>query len=351
MDIEELSGLLDLSEDCYFIHDGVTILYANRAAHECLGKPIDHLNGKRLKQLISEEDIVFFKASDWQGNHVLYRSVHIDNGQDYLRSVVCAGKPFQWGKKRLYAFVLKQPFKQAHKRKEAMEVASRLSAGVAHELRNPLTTIKGFIQLYSEIGELSASQINIMNIELERIENIINDYVLLAEEPPARENEPIQMAAFLQSLLKKNNVKQLTDGYPIKLNISEEATVSGSRKEFFLLFYNLLENAIDASLKHSPVHITMYTEGSNVCVEITDFGSGIPAERLHYIGQPFYSTKEKGTGLGLMICYRVVETHGGLIDIESKNKSGTKVKVVLPMNTKNRAASMVREKTAMLTYG
>lgn len=321
MEIEELFGLLDLSEDCYFVHDRATILFANRAAHECLGKPIGYLHGKRLKQLIYEEDIV------------------------------CAGKPFQLGKKRLYASVLKQPFKQAHKRKEAMEVVSRLSAGVAHELRNPLTTIKGFIQLYSEVGELRESQINIMNIELERIENIINDYVLLAEEPPARENESIQMAAFLQSLLKKNKVKRLTDGHPIKLNISEEATVLGSRKELFLLFYNLLENAIDASVKHSPVHITMCAEGPNVCVEITDFGSGMPAERLNYIGQPFYSTKEKGTGLGLMICYRVVETHGGLIDIESKDKRGTNVKVILPMTTKNKAGSMVREKAAMLTYG
>lgn len=214
---------------------------------------------------------------------------------------------------------------------EKLSVAGQLAAGIAHEIRNPLTAIKGFLQMmqngFGENGEYYA----ILSSELQRIEVILDELLVLAK-PQAhlferRDLKPIvrHVVTLLGAQAIMKNIEIIPDFDPT------EITIQCDENQLKQAFINFVKNAIEAMDHGGVIRVKVTAKKDRVIVRVTDQGRGIPEDRLKKIGEPFYTTKEKGTGLGMMMSYRIIENHRGQIHIESTVDEGTTVEVSFPL--------------------
>ncbi|WP_158217643.1 PAS domain-containing protein [Lottiidibacillus patelloidae] len=214
---------------------------------------------------------------------------------------------------------------------EKLSVVGQLAAGVAHEIRNPLTSLRGFIQLLDG-GISSKEYYKIMLDELDRIEFIVSEFLNLAKPQSTNfENyNPVELLQGVISLLKTEaNLQNITIELDIKKEVQEIYCEKNQIKQVYI---NMFKNAMDAMPKGGVIKVTVDVMPCNyLLIQFKDEGVGIPKERLKKIGEPFYSTKEKGTGLGIMICDRIIARHGGEISFESEENVGTTVSISIPI--------------------
>jgi len=213
---------------------------------------------------------------------------------------------------------------------EKLSVVGELAAGIAHEIRNPLTTLKGFMQLM-KTEENYPYYIDVMYGELERMEGITNEFLCLAK-PQISEIKEIQIWMLLeqvstllypQALL--NRIELVVESEP---NMPVVTCVENQIKQVFI---NLVKNAIEAMEHGGEIRLAVQRENDrNLLITVHDQGTGIPADKIKKLGQPFYSLKEKGTGLGLTVCQKIIREHRGRIDFRSEMGKGTTVEVRLP---------------------
>ena len=215
-----------------------------------------------------------------------------------------------------------------------------LTAGLAHEIRNPLVAIKTFLQLLPEKfddEEFRNYFLNVASGEVERISSLITELLDFSRpsEPQLKEenvNEIVdKMVMLLTTETKKKNLKitkQLAENLPLILVDKDQI------KQVFL---NIILNAVQATPENGAITIVTRSFEKNsdetiLQIEIKDNGPGIPAQELEYIFSPFYTTKAQGSGLGLSISNLIVEEHHGYIEVESQVGSGTSFTVNLPLN-------------------
>lgn len=219
------------------------------------------------------------------------------------------------------------------RKSEKLAVASQLAAGVAHEIRNPLTSIKGFLQLIEE-GLFKPSYMDILKSELNRIESILNEFLTIAK--------PHQESLFVRSNICNilENVIQLMNTNAIMRNIQIVASIDPDipeieciENQLIQVFINIIKNALEASENNGKIIIRVKKEGNQqIVISFQDHGCGISEDRIHKLGEPFYSNKERGTGLGLMITYKIIEHHKGTIQVSSKVNKGTTITITLPLS-------------------
>lgn len=214
---------------------------------------------------------------------------------------------------------------------EKLYVAGQLAAGIAHEIRNPLTSLKGFLQLITSGRGNINNFYEIMKSELVRIESIVSELLMLSK-PQIYEfvhKDSRQIMADTVNLLE---TQAILHGVIIEFHSDYRPLwVVGVENQLKQVFINVLKNAIEAMQNGGVVTINMsLDEELGVLIRIKDQGSGIPEEQLSKIGQPFYTTKDKGTGLGLMVTYKIIDNHHGKITAESKTGIGTTFIIQLP---------------------
>ncbi|MEH7250942.1 ATP-binding protein [Neobacillus niacini] len=214
---------------------------------------------------------------------------------------------------------------------EKLSIVGELAAGVAHEIRNPLTTIKGFVQLYK--WENGAEEINDLILsELGRIETITSEMLTLGK-PQAVQLHRTNLRELVKNTLELLSPQAHMVNIQFKLNVEESSFfITGEKNQLKQVLLNVLKNAIEAMPEGGDIHINLQKGAEAECVlSIKDEGSGIPEELLPRLGEPFYSLKEKGTGLGLMICNKIIKQHHGTITYQSKAQQGTLVEIRLPL--------------------
>ncbi len=214
---------------------------------------------------------------------------------------------------------------------EKLSIVGELAAGVAHEIRNPLTTIKGFVQLYKL--ENVAYEINdLLLSELERIETITSEMLALGK-PQAVQLHRVNFRELVENTLELLSPEALMKNIQFNLSVKEESFfITGEKNQLKQVLLNILKNAIEAMPDGGKIDIHLDKGEEGVCIlSIQDEGCGIPEELLPRLGEPFYSLKEKGTGLGLMICNKIIKQHHGIITYKSKAQQGTLVEIKLPL--------------------
>ncbi|NBI30939.1 PAS domain-containing sensor histidine kinase [Chengkuizengella marina] len=214
-------------------------------------------------------------------------------------------------------------------------IVSQLAAGFAHEIRNPLTTLKGFVRIM-ELNMKNKNcpdtlkHIDIMKSELEHIHVITNKFLSLAK-PQVVELEKHDLHKIVKDVI--SSMKKDAGKHNIQIHLKIKTKLMYIRCDEKLLkkcFRNIIGNSIDAMPNGGNIVVKIKSICNKLIVCVQDEGNGISSERLAKLGEPFYTTKEKGTGLGLMMCYKILEAHHGKIHISSRINEGTTVEIYLP---------------------
>lgn len=216
------------------------------------------------------------------------------------------------------------------RRSEKLTTVGQLAAGVAHEIRNPLTTLRGFLQLQQQSGKLNLSHVQLMLSELDRINLIVGEFLILAK-PQATKFVSKDVRNVMQDVLVFLDSEAHLHNIVFRKIFTEEACfISCEENQLKQVFINLLKNAIEAMPGGGLVHISIQRKGKSIAISITDEGVGIPEEMISKIGDPFFTGKETGTGLGIMVSQRIINSHQGTMDIQSQVNVGTSIKLTLP---------------------
>lgn len=223
------------------------------------------------------------------------------------------------------------------RRTEKLYVVGELSASVAHEIRNPLTSLKGFVQLLKMEDQKHQLYYKIMLDELDRINHIVGELLLLAK-PQKVVYKKVDIQSLLSDVVSLLTTEASLHNIQIELTSREEKVeIECEPNQLKQLFINIIKNAIDASSQGDLVKISLERVGEHISILVKDNGSGISKERLKRIGEPFYSSKEKGTGLGLTVSFNIVQSHNGKIHFNSDKRKGTEVQIELPIKSNHNA--------------
>jgi anti-anti-sigma factor len=204
----------------------------------------------------------------------------------------------------------------------------QIAAGIAHEVRNPLTAVKGFLQLLQK--DISHKYLDFAYSELEHAIATLQD--LLQVSKPDLEDEPyiaINLCSELESLLYLFQ-DQVYRVQIIRNFKNTDEVIYGKRNQLKKAFFNLLKNAFEAIPNEGTITIEHYRKGEFIYVVIGDTGVGVPKEKLHLLGTPFFTTKEQGTGMGLTQVYSTIYQHGGTINVSSTEGIGTRFIIQFP---------------------
>jgi two-component system, sporulation sensor kinase B len=220
-----------------------------------------------------------------------------------------------------YHLTMRQKLQHADK----LNAISQLAASVAHEIRNPMTSIRGFMQLLKDEINLTKSQnmyVTLSLEELNRTQQIIDDFLSLAR-PHKQEYDTIPVSNSLQDVIEFLRPYSMISGVDFNVHIQDEIKILGDINEFKQLIINVMKNGIEAMPEGGMLEIKSYNTHNETIIKIKDEGIGISKDQLDLIGQPYYSTKTKGTGLGLMISLDILKRMNGKIKIDSKEGKGS----------------------------
>lgn len=215
----------------------------------------------------------------------------------------------------------------------------QIAAGIAHEVRNPLTAVKGFLQLMKENAD--EKYIDIAQTELEHALRTLEN--LLQVSKPDRDiegNESIHLAVELESILQLFQ-DQI---YRVKIHTdfrNRDQLIYGKRNQLKKAFFNLLKNAFEAIPGEGEISVSHYVSDRHVIVTIEDTGVGIPQDKLSLLSTPFFTTKPHGTGMGLTQVFSVIYQHGGDIRVESRENEGTRFAITIPLIRKKTAREVI----------
>ncbi|MGJ7909688.1 PAS domain S-box protein [Neobacillus sp. LXY-1] len=214
---------------------------------------------------------------------------------------------------------------------EKLSVAGQLAAGIAHEIRNPITAIKGFIRLMEAANEFKQNYLEIINSEMNRIELILSELLLLSK-PQKMKFKRGNILTILEHVKALIDTQAIMNNVEIEIqSFSEIPSFICDENQLKQLFINFLKNSIEAMPNGGKITIEVgLLESNQIQLRVIDQGCGIPEEQLHRIGQPFFTTKEKGTGLGLMISLQIIDNHNGTFQIFS-NQNGTTIVTTFPI--------------------
>ncbi|MFJ7735871.1 nitrogen regulation protein NR(II) [Lysinibacillus sp. NPDC097287] len=225
--------------------------------------------------------------------------------------------------------------KQLILQSEKLKLAGEIAAGVAHEIRNPLTVISGFVQMMNSDKESPYhSYTEIIQSEIERINLIISEFLVLSK-PQANQLKAVSIAETINNVSNFFHLEFLNRGITFSLSVnSVQNMVLANENQLKQVFINIIKNAIEAIDMHDVEGKICFSINNvmpnTIHIAISDNGIGMSENLLERIFEPFYTTKATGTGLGMLITNKIIQDHGGTIEIESKLENGTTINIKLP---------------------
>lgn len=209
-------------------------------------------------------------------------------------------------------------------RLERLNLIGEMAASFGHEIRNPMSTVRGFLQMLSGKAECSPFEdyYNLMIEELDRANSIISDYLSLAKDK-AIELKIYNLNNIIESLFPLILADALHQDKFIELQLLEVPDLLIDKKEIHQLILNLVRNGLEAMTEGSVLTLATYRDGEDIVLAVQDQGKGIDSSILNRLGMPFLTTKDNGTGLGLPVCYSIAERHNARIDVDTSPRGTT----------------------------
>lgn len=301
----------------------------NRAYEKSAGKSASHLIGKRLTSIvpnINEEKFNWMKA---------YIDVAISRKPvsftQYFQHHQCWYSISAYSPMKNFVAIISEDvthytmLKKEVARMDRLNLIGNMAAGLAHEIRNPLTVIKGYLQYFKKkLPESLHDRLALVLSELARIETIITDFLSIAKQKPtelALQDLNLIINSIAPLLLTNARKREMNIDFKLAKKLPAKLL---AEKEIKQLILNLAMNGLDAMKKHGTLVIETQVAGTSVILSIKDCGAGIPKELQQKIFDPFFTTRDEGTGLGLSICASIIERHHGTIKISSEKGIGTR---------------------------
>jgi two-component system sensor histidine kinase PilS (NtrC family) len=222
---------------------------------------------------------------------------------------------------------------EAVRRTDRLAVVGGLAAGLAHEIRNPLASMCGSIEILGGSPGLDEQERRLMNVvrsEAERLEALVREFLSFAR-PISPAFEALDGVRAVSETVELFRPQVAERGIELVARVDEPVWVRADPGQIRQVLWNLLGNAADATPAGGRVEVGIIRQAGEGVLEVTDTGHGIPDEELQRIFDPFFTTKERGTGLGLAIVHRIVEAHSGHLSVQSKVGGGTTFRVALPI--------------------
>jgi PAS domain S-box-containing protein len=324
--------LLDAANDSIVVHDfSGSFFFVNEAACKLYGytkakmmqKNVFDLNTPEYKQLwesrtkiLKEKgQLVFEVVNARKGG--LYTTLEV-NARLLEETVgealvLCVSRDITERKK----------YEKEMARLDRLNLMGEIAAGIAHEIRNPMTVVRGYLQIMQLKEDLAShnKRFDTMIEELDRANAIITEFLSLARNAPSNLKKQ-SINSILTSLLPLIQADAAEHGITISLSLSDTPEINLDEQQIRQLILNLVRNGIEAMSRHGELTIKTCMKKNRVVLSIKDRGNGIPPDVLEKLGTPFFTTKEQGTGLGLPVCYRIAESHNARIEIKT-GKRGT----------------------------
>jgi two-component system sporulation sensor kinase B len=227
-------------------------------------------------------------------------------------------------------------FNNELQRSEKMDIISELAASVAHEVRNPLQVTRGFLQLLEEKSkDKDKEYLKLALDELDRASEIITDFLTFAKPE-------IEQVTLIDVLGEFKHIEGILyplanyQGGGVQINIPTGLIIRGNASKFKQALINMIKNSIEALGEDGLIQIWAYEESGVVAIHIRDNGDGMGAEEIKRLGEPYYSNKTRGTGLGLMVTFRIIEAMKGSITFTSEKQVGTEAVIRFPSVSKDK---------------
>jgi two-component system sensor histidine kinase HydH len=218
-------------------------------------------------------------------------------------------------------------------RSHKMSLVGQIAAGMAHEIKNPLASIKGAVEILCDDGTSELDRTEFKSIvfkEVRRINASVTDFLEFARPSETRMSE-LNLADVVRSSLRQVQAQAKKRGITIESRVEDPVKVMGDEEKVHQVMLNLLLNAVDASPDADTVIVSLSTSESGAVISIKDSGTGISESDAARVFEPFFTTKSSGTGLGLAIAKSIVERHHGRIDLRNDSEGGAIAEFSLPL--------------------
>jgi len=332
---KDMSSILESMTDCFFaIDNNWKFLYINHAGEKAFGRSRDELLNTKITELLRLDDIALqhYHEVMSEKKSVTFELISKALGGKWLE---IRAYPTETGMTCYFSDISSRKLSEKEfTRLERLNLVGQLAAGIGHEIRNPMTTVRGYLQLLGEKPDFAArrSTFELMISELDRANAIITEFLSLAQTKQTV-HESLNLNDILSKLYPLLEADTFTQNKQICYIPGEIPNLQLNRKEISQLVLNLTRNGLEAMLQGGCLTVKSYVEEGQVVLAIKDEGWGIPTENLIKIGTPFYTTKDEGTGLGLAICYKIAESHNARIYFDTSS-SGTTFFILFPIPDK-----------------
>jgi len=319
----------------------IIMLYDNSGVLRFVSQSVQSILNIERKQLIGkywQETFVNLDKNFSKTSHELqHLKVSMKNQAQQIIWFHATISPIVYNNEKIYIISLldishNKKLEELIIQSEKLSVAGQLAAGIVHEIRNPLTSLKGFLQLLNAGVDAKDAYYKIMIDEINKIETITSELLLIAKPMTAdKQRESIrsmikEVITLLQSEARMNQIHLMSE------NIVDQCILC-NRTQIKQALINLIKNAIEAVEAHSTIIITTSTINNEfLLVDIIDEGPGVPEDMIDKISEPFYTTKEEGTGLGLMITEKILNEHDGFLKIMKNRVKGSTFRLKFPID-------------------
>ncbi|WP_274649372.1 ATP-binding protein [Paenibacillus humicola] len=333
----DFAQLIKYSLDTIFVLHQFKVVYVNKAAFDLLGLQYpDQIIGESFTRFLHPDYHGVFRESvelayGGEVTDCLEQKMFKADGE--LIDVEVMAAPYVLDDNRLAQIRVRDITnrKNAEGRLANLEKLSsigQMAAGIAHEVRNPLTTVKGFFQLLQK--ELNHAYFPIIVEELDNAIKTLNNLLQVAKPDFDNENNvTINLCSELDSLIFLFQEK-LYNVTVTKLFQHTDKEIVGKKNLILKAFFNLIKNAVEAIEGKGELVVEHYFRNGTIHVKIQDSGVGIPKDQIRMLGTPFFSTKTEGTGMGLTQVFTTIHEHGGHVNVESELGKGTTFYIELP---------------------
>ncbi|MFE7060833.1 ATP-binding protein [Sutcliffiella sp. NPDC057660] len=318
--------ILEQSKTGYIVLDeSGSIVKVNPKAKAILDKIPDYSSIKDILQLREVHEQYKKQDEELQDYEII-----LQNGTEN-RTCLVDFFPFQAGTLIQIRDITEYKLTEAYiQNAEKLSIVGHLAAGVAHEIKNPLTTLKGFIQLVQE-NRYSDTYPAIMLNEIERIDQITNEFLVLSR-PTVQAKDWYDVRELVKEIGVLLSSFAISKNIEITHSFKDIEPIFCDANQLKQVFINLVKNSVEAVGHNGRIDITVESPNpESILIRFMDDGDGFPEHILKRMGQPFLTTKEDGNGLGVMVCKRIVETiHNGQLIIHNKQDGGAIVDIILP---------------------